>query len=178
MNRQSTGGIRSLLRENRLRAQNSGMHGHESNEHGAASVEFALSVTALLTFIFGILAMCMALYSYHFVSEAAREGSRYAMVRGSACSTYGKFSDCNIGTSTPIQTYVRSLSFPGINTNKITVTAAWPTTGAACTPQVTPCNNPGNLVRVSVSYQFPLSIPFIPARTLTMTSQSQMVIAD
>ena len=177
MNRQSTGWIRTWLRENRLRAQNSGIHGHESSEHGAASVEFALSVTALLTLIFGILAMCMALYSYHFVSEAAREGTRYAMVRGNDCSKYGKFgSNCPITTSAPVQTYVRSLTYPGINTNNMNVTTTWPT--ASCSPAITPCNYPGNLVRVSVSYQFPLSIPFIPARTLTMTSQSQMVIAD
>jgi Flp pilus assembly protein TadG len=148
------------------------------SESGAAIVEFALSAAVLLTVIFGMFAMCTALYSYHFVSEAAREGSRYAMVRGSGCSTYGKFTSNCPTTSAEVQTYVQSLDYPGITSTNLTVTTTWPTTGSACTPTVTPCNNPGNLVKVVVSYQFPLSIPFIPTSTLTMTSTSQMVIAD
>jgi Flp pilus assembly protein TadG len=148
-------------------------------ERGSAVVEFALSAIVLLTLVFGVIAMCLATYTYHTIADAAREGTRYAMVRGSSCSTYGKLgSPCPVTTSAQVQTYVRSLSFPGINPTSMTVNATWPTTGATCTPSTTPCNNPGNLVRVTVSYSLPLAIPFVPARTLTMTSSSQMVIAD
>ena len=150
-----------------------------SNERGSSLVEFALSSIILLTLVFGVIAMCMALYTYHFISDAAREGTRYAMVRGSSCSTYGHFaSNCPVTTSTQVQTYVRGLSFPGINSNNMTVATTWPTTGSACTPSTAPCNNPGNLVHVTVTYAFPLSIPFASAMTLTMTSSSQMVISD
>lgn len=161
------------------RQQCAAIPGRASGERGSALVEFALSSIVLLALIFGVLAMCMALYTYHFVSDAAREGTRYAIVRGSSCSTYGNLSaPCPVTTSAQVQTYVRSLGFPIINPSSMNVTATWPTTGGACTPSVVPCNNPGNLVRVAVSYTFPLSIPFVQARTLTMTSSSQMVIAD
>jgi Flp pilus assembly protein TadG len=148
-------------------------------ERGSALVEFALSASILLTMVFGVIDLSLALYSYHFTAEAAREGARYAIVRGSSCATYGNFSsNCPVTTSAQIQTYLRSLSFPGITSTNITVTATWPTIGSACTPSTSPCNNPGNLVRVKVSYTLPLTIPFVPNRVLTMESTSQMVIAD
>jgi Flp pilus assembly protein TadG len=170
-------------RECRLRSQDSETVERPRGELGASLVEFALSAMVLLTFLFGIMAMCTALYSYHFVAEAAREGARYAIVRGSSCATYGTFtSNCPLSTTaspSPIQTYLRSLNFPGINMNNLTATAAWSAypTGGTCTPLAT-CNNPGNQVQVTVSYQYPLKIPFVPSRTLTMTSRAQMVIAD
>jgi hypothetical protein len=36
--------------------------------------------------------------------------------------------------------------------------------------------NPGSRVQVTVTYNFPLSIPWIPASTLTMSSASVMYI--
>ena len=61
----------------------------------------------------------------------------------------------------------------------MTVTTIWTAypTGSPCTPSST-CNNPGNLATVRASYSFPLSIPFGPTRTLTMTSTSEMVISQ
>ena len=38
------------------------------------------------------------------------------------------------------------------------------------------CNSPGNAVRVVVTYPFRLGIPFVAARSITLTSTSQMVI--
>jgi Flp pilus assembly protein TadG len=155
------------------------MPGRASCQRGSALVEFALSVTIMATLLFGTMAISMALYSYHFIAEAAREGSRYAMVRGTGCTSYSGFTSACPATSAQIQTYVRSLSFPGINPNNMSVTAAYAAypAGGTCTPS-SACNNPGNQVTVTVSYQLPVSIPFVPARTLTMTSRSQMVIAD
>ena len=45
-------------------------------------METAMSMIILLTFMFGVMEAGFALYSYHFISEAAREGTRYAIVRG------------------------------------------------------------------------------------------------
>jgi len=170
--------LRLFQRAYRLR-----LNGHEAphpvcSERGSSLVEFALSASILMTLVFGVMVMSMALYSYHFISEAAREGTRYAMVRGSSCSTYGRFTTGCGATPAQVQTYVQGLGFPGITAGNMTVTTTWPTTGSACTPTAIPCDNPGNLVKVVVSYQFPLTIPFVPARTLTMTSTSQMVISD
>lgn len=125
--------------------------------------------------------MSLAVYSYHLISEAAREGTRYAIVRGSsagsACATYAS-SGC-VASSANIQNYVKNLGFPGINSAHMTVTPSWSAypTGVSCTPSAS-CNNPGNLIKVHVRYTFPVSIPFAPSSTLTLNSTAAMVISQ
>lgn len=144
-------------------------------EDGQSTLETALSAIAVLTLFLGVMEMCLALYTYHFVSEAAREGTRYAMVRGSSC--FGFTSACPAQAS-DVQTHVRGLGFPGIVSANVTVTTTWPTTGSSCTPSSLPCNNPGNFVQVTVQYSFPLSIPFVPSITLPLASTSKMAISQ
>ena len=134
-------------------------------ETGANLVEFAFASIIVFTLIFSVIAICLALYTYNVVAEAAREGSRYAMVRGSACNS---FANCPNVTSGQIQTYVQGVGFPGIDSSSLTVAATWPDGN----------KNPGSRVAVTVSYNFPLSIPFVPSRTLAMSSTSQMVISQ
>lgn len=138
------------------------------DQSGSAIIEFAVASTILFSLVFGVMAICWAFYSFNITSEAAREATRYAIVRGSACSS-STFSNCNI-TSGQIQTYVRSIGFPGINSSPttLTATASWPDGN----------NNPGSQVQVTVQYSFPLVIPFVPRRTLTWSSTSQMVISQ
>jgi Flp pilus assembly protein TadG len=181
MTRRSTGWLYALLQgQRKLRARGCETTRRANREAGGTLVEFALSATVLTALVFGVMAMCMALYIYHFVSDAAREGARYAIVRGSSCSTYGKFtSDCPLSTTanpSPIQTYVRSLTFPGINPNNLTVTASWSAYPARTC--AAPCNSPGDLVTVRATYSYSLSIPFVLTKTLSMSSSSEMIIAD
>ena len=120
----------------------------------------------------------MALYTYNYVSDAAREASRYAIVRGSSCSV---LTNCNV-TAAQVQTYVQSLGYPGMNAANTAATTTWlspsattPVTWTACG---SPCRAPGNAVQVTVTYSFPLSIPFVPKSTLSLHSTSQMVVAN
>jgi Flp pilus assembly protein TadG len=151
------------------------------SEYGSTLVETALSLVILLTVALGVMEMSLALYTYHFVSDAAREGTRFAIVRGSSCATNAGLASACPATQADIQSYVRGLGFPGIDPSLMTVTTtaylAYPT-GTVCTAAFLTCMSPGNQVKVTVRYQFPLSIPFIPASTLSMSSSSQMVIAD
>jgi Flp pilus assembly protein TadG len=52
------------------------------DESGAASVEFAIVATLLLTILFGILVYGLWLSEYNVMQSAAREGARVASVRG------------------------------------------------------------------------------------------------
>ena len=153
-------------------------------EEGATLVEFALSSAILFSALFGIIMICFALYAYDYISEAAHEGARYAIVRGSYCVG---FSDCGAG-NTEITTFVQSLNYPGIDSTKLTVNTNWynvvQTGGAAttislCGTSPTGCNVPlFNSVEVQVTYNFPLNIPFWKSTTLTMSSKSQIPIAQ
>jgi Flp pilus assembly protein TadG len=146
-----------------------------ADERGSSSVEFALTAALLFSVVFGVIAISLALYSYNVVAEAAREATRYAIVRGSACNS---FADCKV-TSAQLQTYVKGLAFPGINASNLTAAATWSAypAGGNCAPSAS-CNNPGNQVKVTVSYQFPLAIPFATSRTLSMSSTGTMVISQ
>jgi Flp pilus assembly protein TadG len=146
-------------------------------DEGSALVEMAVVSSLLFSMLFGIIELSLALYTYNYVSDAAREGSRYAIVRGSSCSV---LTNCNV-TSAQIQTYVQNLGYPGMNAANTTVTTTWlspsaaPVTWTACGST---CNAPGDAVQVKVTYSFKLSIPFVPSSTLSLHSTSMMVIAN
>lgn len=149
-----------------------------SAEEGATLIEAAVSLVVLLALFVAIMQICLALYASHFVADAAREASRYAIVRGStSCSNSPSLVDCN-ASADEIQNWVRSLGYPGIDPVNLTVTTTWPSSGADCYPSTSPCNNPGNLVSVAVTYTFPLNIPLWKNATINLSSTSQMVISQ
>jgi len=150
---------------------------------GAALVEFAVSCLILLPIFFGFIETCLAFYAYNFVSDAAREASRYAMVRGSnSCTRLPGLQDCNIMTAAPLQSYVQSLGYPGLNPNKVVVSLKF-YRASATLPRTWPtscptCNQPGNEVQVTVKYNFPIGIPFWKVTTISIGSMSSMVISQ
>lgn len=160
------------------------------NEHGGTLVETAFTITLLFVFIFGIMELSLALYSYHFVSDAAREATRYAMVRGSdwssSCDGTGKAGSGStsagcIASATDIQNYVQNMGFPGIVGSNMTVTTTCATTiGGTFTayPGTTACNGNGNVVQVTVSYPFTFGVPGMKKFNYSLASTSQMVISQ
>jgi Flp pilus assembly protein TadG len=150
---------------------------HAADQRGSAILETALSLIIFLSFLFGIMQVGFALYTYISISEASREGARYAIVRGatwgSACASYTS-SDCT-ASQAQIQSYVQSIAMPGATVGTPVYTAF--TAGTTC-PGSGPCNTWGNQVAVTVSYSFPMIIPFVPKQTYTMSSTSAMIIAQ
>ncbi|MEA2259010.1 MAG: hypothetical protein QOJ51_1835 [Acidobacteriaceae bacterium] len=159
-------------------------HRSANGESGSTLVETALSLMVFLTFIFGTMEVCLAAYTYHFISEAAREATRYAIVRGASYSTDCSGVSSAICTATggnntgDIATFVQNLNFPGIDPNKMTVKSTWLTGAGAACGITHGCKAPGNQVQVIITYNFPLSVPFVPLNTWTLTSTSQMVISN
>jgi Flp pilus assembly protein TadG len=156
---------------------------HARGEEGASIVETAVASTVFLAMLIGVFQMMLALYTFHFISDAAREATRYAIVRGStSCVNTPGLSNCN-ATTDQIRDYVRGLSYPGIVPSNLTVTTTWltasttyPTSWSACTAGT--CNAPGNQVNVLVTYSFPFNVPFVPKATFPLTSSSEMVISQ
>jgi Flp pilus assembly protein TadG len=150
-------------------------------ERGQSIVEAVLCMLVLLIILFGIIQASLAVYSYHYIAEAAREGARYAVVRGSACTGFG--SACP-ASATDIQNYVKNLGFPGIDNRAaaMTVTVTCGPGGSNPAPPAGACsagnNDPGDIVKVAITYHFPLAVPFLPANNITMNSASQMTISQ
>lgn len=152
------------------------------DDSGAALVELAISAAVIFSMMIGIFEICLALYAYHFTADAAREATRWAMVRGSQCSTYSAgLGSCN-AQGTDITTFVKNLGYPGLSASNFTVTSTWYSHTDPPNPTWTACgstcNDPGNMVQVVVTYNFPLHIPFWQNGTLAVGSTSQMVISQ
>jgi Flp pilus assembly protein TadG len=202
------GGRRSLrLRSffNRLRISQSGdrgvgaepiCRGFVLREDGSNILEMAIVCAVYFAMLFGIIQFCLVFYAYHFVAEAAREATRYAVIRGEdSCTISATFPNCNLLPTTsgnPLQTYVQGLGYP--YATKMTVTATWwePTQSSSTPPATSwttacttaldssgrPCNAPGNAVLVTVTYNFPISVPYWKSTTIQLNSASEMMISE
>ncbi len=147
----------------------------QGRERGSSLVEQALVLATLLAVMFGIIDFGRALYTYHFVSEAARDATRWASVRGSTC--VGLSGGCPAGTA-DVQTFVSNVSGMGLDPAKITTTTTWPIKPYSSPKCAGNNNNPGCIVQVQVNYAFQFILPFLPSAAFTMSSTSQMVITQ
>jgi Flp pilus assembly protein TadG len=144
-------------------------------ERGGSLPETALVLAVCLAMLFGIIDFGRAMYTYTFVGQVAREGARWAIVRGSQCTV---LDHCN-ATKDDIQTYVRTLSEGATLPSSIQVTGA---TWNAC-PGGSSGNAPGCTLTLTVTYPFNFMLPFMPMSggkllTMNMTSSAQMVVSQ
>jgi Flp pilus assembly protein TadG len=145
------------------------MRSVRNGERGASLPETAIVMGVVLALLFGIVDFGRAMYTYAFVAQLAREGARWAIVRGAQCT---QLDHCN-ASSSDVQTYVQSLSEGATNANGITASATWPTCPAGLSG-----NQPGCTVNVNVRYTFAFIAPFVSHLTMPMSSTSQMVISQ
>jgi Flp pilus assembly protein TadG len=175
-------------------------------EDGTNLVEFAIVFIVLSAILFGIGAFGTALYAYHFVSHASKSAARWAAVNGYTCqaSPIGDNScngtppmNCEPANAADLQSYVTGggscnlpgITPPGIDPNKVKVTASWPVQTGSPTICSTTQNSPGCTVEVTVCYDYKFLFPLMPSGsgkncagatvngTLTLSSTSEMIIA-
>jgi Flp pilus assembly protein TadG len=161
-------------------------------EQGTALVEFAITITMLMGLTVSVIGFALGMYCYHFVSSAAHESVRFAVVRG---YTWSKDAPDNCSTSAPpnftmpydctasgsdIQNYVQSRATVAINSSKVTIDTTsshiWP--GQTPSGSTAPCaiaNSQRCLVKVKVSYTFSF-FGIQKLSDLTMNATSQGVI--
>jgi Flp pilus assembly protein TadG len=167
-------------------------------EDGATMVEMAISFSVLLAMLFLIIQVSFVLYDYNAVSEAAREASRYAAVRGAqSCLVLSTFPDCNLSKASsgnPLQTYIQGLGYPMSSQMNVTASwyspsvdnngsTTWPTANVCTTVQDTNqnyCNQRGNQVTVVVTLSVPVKVPFVTSSLsiINLSSTSSMVIVE
>ena len=117
---------------------------------GAGQIEFILSILTILFLIFAMWETIMIVYTMNVISDAAKEGVRYAIVHGGGkidCSGPNPSADCTnpdpAGTrvSDVVKDYAR---FSLHDTSAINVTVTYPDSIS---------DSPGR-VRVEVAYTF------------------------
>jgi Flp pilus assembly protein TadG len=151
-----TGAAKDTLRvmARRLRARWRGR-----SEAGEVVVEFAFTFPIFALFLYGIVEFSHYVFTDIALADAAREGARYAMVRGASSPTPASTAD--------ITTFVKG-QIALLDPASATVTVTY-----------NPDNNPGSTVNVKVSYPF---TPFMPGfgyiAAQTMSGNSQITIAQ
>ena len=129
--------------------------GQERAQAGQSLTELSIALGLFLVLAFGIVDAGRLIYAYNVVSSSAREGVRWAAVRGGASGYAASKAD--------IQSFVQSKTV-GV---PVTVDATW-----------LPDSQPGSSVVVTVTNDFaPIApLPFVP-KTIKLTSTSRMVIS-
>ena len=129
--------------------------GLERAQAGQSLAELPVVLVLFLVLSFGIIDAGRLIYAYNGVSSSAREGVRWAAVRG---GTSGRAA-----TTGEITSFVQSMTVG----TPVNVTVAW-----------NPDNRPGSTVVVTVQNDFAPIAPFpgVP-KTIRLASTSRMVIA-
>jgi Flp pilus assembly protein TadG len=145
-----------------------------ADERGSGLIEYAIIFMIFMTLLLGIADFGRALYAYHFVSNEAREATRYAAVRGQGCKTDtcwlydGTAMGNRVLTSADLTSFVQNVPL-GIDKTQVSLTPApvWSDSANEA---------PGSTIQVTVQYTFNFTFTFVSSRPLTFTSQSQTVI--
>ena|ERR1700720_3927548 len=156
---------------------------HWSHQAGAEIVEFAFAGPVLLTLLLGIMWLGRAYSVYEGITQAAREGARYAVLP--SCATCGNTmvdtytsKDTCLGTSSNVfsnTSYGVTRWLTASNLNPASVAnycqaAVW-LTSASTDASVQQCG-----VEISFTYPVPVAIPFttLKATTINIPTRVQM----
>lgn len=122
-------------------------------DDGSGMFEFAVVGSVFMMILFAIIEFGLAFSEKNTAAADAREGARYAIVRG-ATST-------RVATADSVTRHVKSRTV--LDTAALAVYTSW-----------SPDNKPGAFVTVSVAHSVRRRGPFIPAHRDSVTSKMQV----
>ncbi len=121
----------------------------KADDRGAAMVELALVMgVVFLPMVFGVIEFGRGVWVKTTVTTAAREGVRFAIVRGTLSGV--------VTDSTAVANYVKGKT----QLSPIVVRPSW-----------SPDKERGSTVQVQVTYNYVPIVPLMSARTITSTSR-------
>lgn len=152
---------------------------HRDEPRGQALVEFALVIPIFLLLLFGIIEGGRFVFFYEMLSNATREGARYAIVHGSnsACPS-GPLPGDLVNTCDPlgrnVKNAVRDAAVSLVDTGDLFVSEPqWCVAGSSPPKRGYVCegtNARGNYVTVFVDYSYSPVIPVLPSITISVES--------
>ncbi len=130
------------------------------DEQGTAMAEFALVAAVFSFLLLGIVEFGLAAWQKNSVAADAREGARYAIVRGATSPRAAGLTEQQLRDS--VTAYVKTKT--SLDTAGLRVYTSW-----------SPNKNPTSVVTVSVAHDVPRRGPFIPAHKDSATSKMVIV---
>jgi Flp pilus assembly protein TadG len=136
------------------------------SRRGTTMVEIAAVLPIFLTLVLGSLDVGLAVYRRDALAQAARQGARQAIVRGSMASALGAWGPTGFtvsGTSTNSMVVAMRPFLAGFDLSAVTVHASWPDGG----------NDPALENRVQVTVSAPYRpLPFLGFSKVTYNLQA------
>ena len=145
-------------------------HIFRRGEKGQAMVEFSMLGIVLFIMIFGMIDAGRAVWNYNTLSQATREGTRYAIVHGADSSDPsgpGSGYYTPPSTDTKITDTVATFA-SGLDESNLTVASEW----------LDGSNQRGDTIKVTSSYDYQPMFNFFGALSFTLTSSSTMEITN
>jgi Flp pilus assembly protein TadG len=143
-------------------------------------VEFALVAPMFFVLLFGIIEAGRFIFYYETLSNATREGARYAIVNGAntlGCPS-GPAAPGSSACDTPganVVTKVRQAAL-GVSGTGITVERCWWYTACDFGTHGDGDNARGATVTVTASYTYRSLIPLVPLPPINVSAESSLVI--
>jgi RNA polymerase sigma factor (sigma-70 family) len=145
---------------------------------GAALLEMALIESPFLMLLFGLIVVGLGVSRYQRVAALAREGARYASVRG---GQYQQNTGNAAATQQSVDSYVRSLAV-GLDSSQLTTSVAWgnPSANPGKMPIYLsdPTNNVWTRETVTVTVRYTWFPEMHWAGPITLTSTSTLPITN
>lgn len=126
------------------------------DKNGAVMVELAIGIMLLLLIVFGIVELGFAFFTKAMVTNAAREGARYAVTVDADDSSIKQ----------RVKDYLTSAALTNITDDEITISPS------VTTDPKSPLG--GTPVTVTVTYNYSPLIPFIRGTPWNITSEAVM----
>ena len=155
-----------------------------NRRRGAYILELSIVLVVFLVTTFGMLDLGSAVFRYHVLSDAARQGARRAIVHGQLATVEGVWGPAQIGPVAATTTGVPIVDGSGPNPNdgiakmlvgcdpsKTYITVNWNLNGSSGT---TASNTQGSNVRVTVTSPYTPFMPFLSGGTLSASSTMQV----
>ena len=146
---------------------------------GQALVEFVLVAPLFFLLLFAIIDFGRYVYYVQILNNAAREGTRYAIVHGSnGFPSSGPGADSSDPAGENVKNVVRKylIGVIGTTTSITQIDACWLHQPIGTTPRCGGQNIRGNPVEVTVNYQFRSVIPLVPIPPIQIQGASTLVI--
>jgi hypothetical protein len=150
----------------------------DRGEKGQSLVELALTLLIILTLLAGAVDFGMAFFSYVAVRDAAQEGALFGSIKPIIDSNNnGRYEPGEPLNTGEIETRLRQSSSTPVDLNDwANVTVNVTPSGCYSNPPHPPCA--GGWIRVSVSYNYQLSIPFLGTILGTTTIPLNASVTD
>lgn len=139
---------------------------------GTTSIEFAITCPIVFFLVFAVIVGGLGVFRYQEVAAMAREGARWACVRGAEYA-----NDTGQPAATAADVYNNAIlpGAVGLNTSQISYSVTWNETNEVLHVDEDVQHPVGNTVTVTVSYQWIPEMYLVGPYNLTSTSTAQMV---